>query len=334
MSERLANLVARRIGQVARCIAACASLLLGSTAQPGAQAQTHPPEVQRYLSDGASMTTVPRSGEPGSAWFSNGADATTLPKAGQPGSEYFSRGAEATGTRSSALAETYYSRGAEVTTPQPGTPAGEYFSRGAAATSAKPGTVADQYFSQGAELTSVPKPGQVGAEYFSQGADVTSFSRPLELPPVQPPAPSQDEASPAQAPSEPERAPEQAVPPEQVGADEEGAGGEGAAESSAAPGEGIEPAATPTTAQQPPPPPPSVGRTIDTPASTTSGDTRPADGTLQRAHADAHAGTPASRDVLDVLASYTLASMLLLVVPLLAALLVAFGVRAYVRRHA
>ena len=332
MSERFAIPGARPVDQVARCVSGCAALVLMSSAPPDAQAQANPPVQQRYLSDGANMTTVPRPGEPGSAWFSSGADATTIPRVGQPGSEYFSRGADATSTRSSSLAETYFSHGAEVTTPQPGTPAGEYLSRGADATSAKQGTVAGQYFSQGAELTSVPKPGQFGAEYFSQGADVTSMSRRLELPTAQPPAPAstEEQASPAQAPSEPESAPEQAVPSEQPDAGDQAAADEGAAESTEAPGE--EPAAALTTAQEPPPP--GAGRTLDPPASTTSDDATPVDSTRQRARADADVGTAGSRAVLDVLASYTLALMLALVAPPLLVLLVAFGLRAYVRRHA
>jgi hypothetical protein len=339
MGERSTNLRARRIRQAARCVAGSAALVLVLSAQPSVQAQTNPPLLQRYLSDGADMTSVPKPGEPGSAWFSSGADATTLPKAGQPGSEYFSNGADAMSTRSSSLAEAYYSRGADITSAQPGTPADEYFSRGADAASAKPGTFADQYFSHGAELTTVPKPGQFGAEYYSQGADATSVSRRFEPSAVQPPAPSVEEASRAQMPNEQQSAPEQAPPREELGTEEEGAAEEGAAEEGAAesaeaPGEGEEQAATLTTAQEEPPPPPSGGRAIDGPASTSSQVTTRADGAPPRTHSGADIGALVSRDVLDVLASYTLASMITLVALPFVALLVAFAVRANVRRHA
>jgi hypothetical protein len=344
MSERSAKFCARCVRHAARR-AAAGALLFALSAHATAQAQTYPPVTQRYLSNGADMTTVPRPGDPGSEWFSNGADATTVPKAGQPGAEYFSSGADATSTRSSSLAEAFYSRGAEVMTPKSGTPAGEYFSRGAETTSAKPGTFAGQYFSQGAAVTSVPKPGQLGAEYFSQGADATNVSRWFDVPAPQTPAAPEQEASEAQSPNEVEGAPAAAPSSEQPGASEQGAAEAGAADSVEGQGEGEEQAATLTAGQEPPSP--SDGRAIDSAASTSSPVTTSAGSTLQRARADDHVRTQAARaagskaatpsrwqTIRDVLGSYTLALVLVLIVVPLLALLIAFGGRAYARRHA
>ncbi len=48
-----------------------------------------------YFSNGASVTSVPAAGQPGSAYFNNGAVVTSVPSSG-PNAKYFTNGAEAT----------------------------------------------------------------------------------------------------------------------------------------------------------------------------------------------------------------------------------------------
>jgi hypothetical protein len=165
-------------------------------------------------------------------------------------------------------------------------------------------------------VTHVPRPGQFGAEYYSQGADATNISRWYQMPVLQqtPVLPKQEAGR--AAPSEVENAPEEAPPSAESGAEE------GAAESVEAPDAGAEQAAAPTPGQEPPSP--GDGRAIETPTRTGLQATTPAP-----------ASTPfQARPLLDVIASYTLASMVALFAVPLFVLLVAFGGRAYARRHA
>lgn len=320
MDERSHVLGARSLRRAIGVFTGAGALLFVASMQAGAAAQTPPPALQRYFANGADMLTVPKAGEPGSAWFSNGAEATAVPSAGQPGSAYFSSGADATTTRDNP----YYSRGAEVTSAQPGTPSAEYFSHGAEATTAQPGTVAGQYFSRGAELTTVPKPGQPGAAYYHQGADGLSMSRWFDVPTTQTAAASEERvAAPAERPAAPAEPSEPPSAPEV----EEAVSPEDASQDAGAPVETQAARLTPEQSVSPS----SADRAIESPQIPSAQTSQPAASPRQPDHTDA--ATPLTRSVLGMLKAYTLASLLPIVAALLLAMLVVIGIWASLRRH-